>query len=353
MARRPTMSDIALSLGISKSAVSYALNDRPGVGPEVRDRVLAAAREMGWHASSSARALSNARAGVIGIVMVRPPELLAIEPYFTRLVAGIESVLIDADVSLLLRLTRADSAAELLVYERWWGEGRVDGVILLDERYQDPRIALVERLGLPAVLCGGPHSGSSVVSLWPDEVADAARIVGHLVAQGHRRIAHVSGPRNFMHERRRRRGVRTAASRAGLEKVLTIESDYTGAVASRCTREILAGPEPPTAIIYGSDVMATSSLAALTGMGVRVPDELSLISWDDSSLCTLVHPSLTALSKDVTAYGARAARTLLGLMAGQPARSQREPDYELTVRESSAWAPARPDPRLPGLVTVP
>ena len=99
-------------------------------------------------------------------------------------------------MSLLLRVVGDHPDEEIHVYERWWGERRIDGVILLDERYRDPRIKAVERIGLPAVLCGGPVKDVAMPCLWTDQVGDAAVAVQHLVDLGHRRIAHVSGPKD-------------------------------------------------------------------------------------------------------------------------------------------------------------
>jgi DNA-binding LacI/PurR family transcriptional regulator len=341
MPKRATIGDIARRVGVSKAAVSYALNGQPGVGAQTRARVLATAQEMGWYASSSARALSGAETGFIGLTLGRSPELLAIEPYFMRFLSGVESALAEQNVSLVFRVTGENPEAEIQTYRRWWGERRIDGVILLDERYRDIRIAALEQIGLPAVLCGGPRPGSTLPCLWTDQAADAAEVVNHLAALGHRRIAHVSGPRHFMHERQRRRAVRSAARLGGLGEVTTVEAEYTGPGAGEIARRLLGDAEPPTAIIYGSDVMATAGLGAALELGVRVPEQLSIVSWDDSQLTTLVHPPLTALSRDVPGYGALAARTLLDLLGGRHRGQIQQPVAKLVVRESTGPAPRR------------
>ena len=147
---RATMGDVARRLGISKAAVSYALNGQPGVSAVTRQRVLELAKELGWYPSSSARALSGAETGVIGLVLSRPSDLLTIETFFIHFLSGIEQVLTERGSSLLLRVIGEHPDAETKTYERWWGERRVDGVILVDERYHDVRLPAIERLGLPA-----------------------------------------------------------------------------------------------------------------------------------------------------------------------------------------------------------
>jgi DNA-binding LacI/PurR family transcriptional regulator len=315
-ALRVTTGDLARQLGISKAAVSYALNGQPGVSAPTRQRVLDLAQELGWYPSSSARALSGAETGVVGLVLSRPSDLLTIETFFTRFLSGVEQVLADRGSSLLLRVIGEHPDAETKTYERWWGERRVDGVILVDERFHDVRVPAVERLGLPAVLCGGPIKGSTLPCLWTDHAADASCVVEHLVGLGHRRIAHMSGPARFVHERARRRGVRRAGRVLGAT-VETLEAEYTGPQAAEMTGRLLDRPSPPTAIVYASDVMALAGLGVAAARGVRVPDQLSVVSWDDSYLTTLVHPAVTALRRDTPAYGALAASVLLDLVDGR------------------------------------
>ena len=339
-ARRVTIADIARDLGISKAAVSYALNGQPGVAADTRQRVLDRAAELGWHASSSARALSGAQTGVVGLALARPPDLLTIETFFMHFLAGVEKVLTEANMSLLLRVVGDHPDEEIHVYERWWGERRIDGVILMDERYRDPRIKAVEHIGLPAVLCGGPVKGVGMPCLWTDQVGDAAVAVQHLVDLGHRRIAHVSGPKDFVHERARRRGVRRAAAAQGVD-VVTVEASYTGPQAGQVTHHLLSASSPPTAVIYGSDVMALAGLAVAAECQVRVPRDLSVLSWDDSMLTTLVHPSVTALHRDTPAYGALAAGVLLDLTRGRNRGLVQVQPSSLQVRSSTGPA-ARP-----------
>jgi DNA-binding LacI/PurR family transcriptional regulator len=229
---------------------------------------------------------------------------------------------------------------EIRTYQRWWGERRIDGVILLDERFRDPRIATIEHMDLPAVLCGGPLRDWKMPSLWTDQAADAEIAVEHLHRLGHRRIAHISGPMAFVHERSRRRGVRRAAAHRDMD-VVTVEGTYTGPEAAELTATLLRGDPAvrPTAIVYGSDVMAASGLAAALELGVDVPGELSVLSWDDTQLVTLMRPSITSLHRDNMAYGALAADCLIDLVEGRNRGRIQLPASVLMTRESTAPAP--------------
>ena len=140
---------------MSKGAVSYALNGRPGVSSDTRDRILAIADELGWYPNRAARALSAARADACGLVLARPARTIAIEPFFMEFIAGVESELATRSIALTIQLVR-NVRDEIAVYQRWWGEHRVDGVLMVDLRVDDPRVEELVRLGLPAVVVGGP-----------------------------------------------------------------------------------------------------------------------------------------------------------------------------------------------------
>lgn len=154
---RPTIADIARRAGVSKVAVSYALNDRPGVSPTTRASIKAIAQEIGWRPNSAARALTHARADTVGLALSRPARMLGVEPFFMELISGIETELATRDCALLLQVV-TDPVQELEMYRRWWGEGRVDGVFLADVRSPDPRIEGVAELGMPAVVIGHPSA---------------------------------------------------------------------------------------------------------------------------------------------------------------------------------------------------
>jgi DNA-binding LacI/PurR family transcriptional regulator len=335
--KRPTIADIAAAAGVSKGAVSYALNGKPGVSERTRERIMEIAARMGWHPSSAARALSDGRSGAIGLVVDRPAWVLGIEPFFMQLISGVEAGLAATGTALLLQVTE-DANAEEAAYRRWWGERRVDGVLLVDLRDDDPRLALLAELGLPAVVVG--HADvPEAPSVWMDDGAAVREVLAYLAAMGHRRIARVAGPAHFVHTRERSEDFARSAQELGLSGVSCVHTDYSGEEGARATRRLLSGASRPTAVIYDNDVMAVAALSVTQEMGVSVPGELSLVAWDDSELCRLVHPSLTAVSRSVPEYGRRAAAALLALVGGEDVPdTQLEPPV-LVPRGSTAPAP--------------
>ncbi|MEV6952950.1 LacI family DNA-binding transcriptional regulator [Streptomyces sp. NPDC051183] len=337
MARRPTIKDIARRAGVSESAVSFALNDRPGVSQDTRARIRRVAEELGWQPNSAARALSGERSGAVGLVLARPAHTLGVESFFLQLVSGIQEVLAAERTALLFQVA-PDLDAECAVYRRWWAERRVDGVLVVDPRTDDPRPALLEQLGLPAVTVGQSDPPSALTSVWADDAGAMAQVLDHLYGLGHRRIAHVAGLPGLAHTARRIESLRTQAERRGLgpDRVRSVLTDYSDAEGAAATRRILAEPEPPTALVYDNDVMAVAGIAVAAELGIPVPGRLSIVAWDDSALCRVTHPRLTALVRDTAGFGRLAAEELLAALAGGPPRSRESERPRLEPRESTA-----------------
>lgn len=334
--KRPTIADIARRAGVSKGAVSYALNGQPGVSEATRQRILAIADEIGWNPNSAARALSGATANAVGLALRRPARILGIEPFYMELISGVQGELAARSYALTLQVV-ADQEAELRVYRRWWGEQRVDGVFVCDLQVADRRVPMLEELQLPAVVIGGPDGVGGLTSVWHDDAAALVETMKYLVALGHRRVARVAGLPDLLHTAIRTRAFAEICDDLGLDQAVTVSCDYTGEEGARATRRLLSAAERPSAIIYDNDVMAIAGLAVAQEMGLAVPQDLSLVAWDDSPLCQLVHPPLTALTRDIPTYGAHAARHLLAVIAGeQRATSFQDEAAHLVPRGSTA-----------------
>ncbi|MFJ9521715.1 LacI family DNA-binding transcriptional regulator [Kitasatospora sp. NPDC101801] len=333
---RPTIADIARQAGVSKGAVSFALNGRPGVSEETRRRILRIAEEMNWRPHSAARALGGAKAGAVGLVLARPARTIGVEPFFAQLLSGLQAGLSASSTALQLMVVE-DTAAEIEVYRRWSSEHRVDGFVVVDLQVRDPRVPVLEQLGVPALVLGGPGRHGTLPSVWADDREAMVSTVDYLAALGHRRIAHLAGLPAFQHTQRRIRALRDSAKRLGLTEALSVPTDFSDAEGAAATRALLTRSRRPTAIIYDSDVMAVAGLGVATEMGVAVPGELSIVSFDDSTLTRIVHPPLTALSRDTFALGEQVARTMLAAIADPGAvHDLKNPTPRLTVRESTA-----------------
>jgi DNA-binding LacI/PurR family transcriptional regulator len=337
--KRPTIAEIATRAGVSIGAVSYALNGRPGVSEKTRRHILAIADEIGWRPSVAARSLSGSRAHSVGLIIARPADTLGAEPFFMRFIAGLEGALSRERIGLFLQIVD-DHAAAIDAIRLGWAERRVDGIILTDLWTSDDRIPVVEQLGIPTVIVGHPQAGSALPAVWTDDAEAVTVAVDYLVALGHRRLARVAGLAALEHTQRRIAAFRAAAAAHGLDDVEVVETDYTWEAGVRATRTLLSRRVRPTAILYDNDVMAAAALNVAQEMSVAVPGELSIVAGDDSQLCILVRPALTALARDIQAYGAHAATVMMDLIGGRSPSSQPDKPTELVVRASTGRAPA-------------
>jgi len=338
------MADIAARAGVTKAAVSFALNGQPGVSAATRERILAIAQEVGFQPNSAARALTAGRVGAFGLIIDRPARLLSIEPFFMQLLSGIQADLTEHHVTLAFSMAE-DTEDEIALYEQWWAQRHVDGVFVVDLQRDDRRIPVLERLRMPAVVIGPPGGSGTLPAVWQDVRSVVEVVVGHLAGLGHQRIARVGGLTRYSHTTLRAAAFAEVAALAGLE-ALQVEADYTAEHGAEATRDLLADARPPTAILYDNDVMAMAGLSTAQRLGARVPGDLSIVSWDDSALCELTHPAITAVGRDIVGIGAVAARMLREMVDGQQPQHAKEPAEGLRARGSTGPVAARPaDPR--------
>jgi DNA-binding LacI/PurR family transcriptional regulator len=333
---RPTINDVATAAGVSKGAVSFALNDRPGISPETRRRILAVAEELGWTPSPRARALSTSRALAVGLVLARPPEILRADAFFPAFISGLEAVLSEHGHALLLQVAEHE---DLAAYRRLADEGRVDGVLVTDLRVDDPRPALLDELGLPAVVVG-PALGNEYDAhhnvLGPDDAPGIAAVVEHLVELGHRDIGHVAGPQAMVHGVSRRDAWAAALREAGLPEGVWVEADFSAGGGAMAMHQLLDLATPPTAVVFANDLMAMAGMSVAAARGVDVPGRLSVTGYDDIEISAHLQPALTTVATDVVEWGRAAATRLLDLIDGRTPAPVVLPPARLVVRGSTA-----------------
>jgi DNA-binding LacI/PurR family transcriptional regulator len=334
---RVTIKEIARRCGVSQGAVSYALNNQPGVSAATRARVLKVAAELEWVPNRAARQLSAARSETFGLVLARSAQTLIEEPYFMGFVGGVQSVLSDKSYALALQVV-ADLDEEQATYRKWAAERRVDGVIVVDLRVDDPRIPLLRKLGLPAVLVGDPALADGMPCIWTDGTAAMNAALDHVASLGHRSAARVAGPPEYGDVWIRDRAFDVAVRRLDLEGQVR-HTDFSAVEGAAATRELLTVGPRPTAIIYDNDLMAVAGLAVVQGLGLRTPGDVTLVAWDDSTLCRITHPALTAMSHNIVGYGAEVTHRLLDLLSGARPQAHLYSTPLLIIRDSSGPPP--------------
>ncbi|RAX23032.1 MULTISPECIES: LacI family DNA-binding transcriptional regulator [unclassified Actinomyces] len=335
----PTISDLARALNLSISSVSYALNGHKGVSEATRRRVIEYATRVGYRANSSARALSRARTGSIGIVVRDDYAVIGTEPYYLRFLAGIAAALEGTEVELIVKLTESGLDDALAIYRRWAAERRVDGIILIDENIDDPRAGLAQSLGLPAVLHGTtPPTHPELPGILTDDAFDSATIVEHLALRGARRILHAAGPMRHRHEVRRCEAVAAECAAHGLSYD-SICGSYELSHGERAADLVAArSTERPDAIVAANDLIAVAACRRLVQHDIRVPEDCLVVAWDNSVLCEITEPPISALDRHPERCGTKAAQMLLELLrnAEAPVRIEIADPSALVVRRSSA-----------------
>jgi DNA-binding LacI/PurR family transcriptional regulator len=335
---RPTIADVARRAGVSRAAVSFAINGRPGVADQTRARILRAAEELGWRPSGSARALTHAQSGAIGLVLVRQPDRLEFDDFFVRFLAGVERALMARDYGLLLQVVSADG---LDAYRRLVASGRVDGMLLTDVLLEDPRFELLADGALPTAVAGRPVGDCPFPAVETRHAEGMAKLVEHLVALGHRSVAFIGGDSNYEYVATRRRVWVNTLREAGLDPGLSASVVPEDTAAQAATARLLQAGARPTAIVYTSDMLALAGAGVARKFGFDVPGDVSIAGFDDSPVAALSSPPLTTVRVDYAGFGQAAAAVLLAEIEGAP-RPPFEPAVpEVIVRGSTGPPPHR------------
>lgn len=337
--RRTTITDVARLAGVSTGSVSYTMNGRPGVSEQTRERIWQAARELGWEPSSHARALLHKRVFAVGLV-VTAPHLLEANDSFSPFLSGLERVLSAHDYALLLQVVEPGQA-EVRAYRRMTQQHQVDGVVLYDPRRDDPRPQVVASARVPAVAVGSLSSGQLPFPAVDTEHANGIRLaVEHLVGLRHRTIGFIGGPAELEWVVARKRAWHDSGSAAGLDTTLCEHAPVSSAGGAEATTRMVAARQRPTAIVYACDLMALAGLGALQRLGFSVPDDISLVGFDDVPLAQHTNPPLTSVQVDHERLGSHAAQILLAGIDGQPPPRLAPIPVHLLLRKSTG-APGR------------
>lgn len=332
-----SIKDIARVADVSHSTVSRALSDSPLVSAETKSRIQDLAREMSYSPDAQARSLVVGRTQTIGVVVTTVSD-----PFIAEMVQAIESTARDREYSVILASFNSESVREIATVERLQSK-RVDGVIVTSSRvgalYQDH----LERLHVPVVLINSRSTerGAYTYSVGVDNHHGGCLATGHLIQQGHRRIAYVGGPPRHSDDEERLAGYHQALREAGIASDPALVIPGTGRVGGgeRALSALMALDQPPTAAFCYNDMTAVGLLYAAWARGLAVPRELAVVGFDDIPLASFVQPPLTTIAQPIAMMGGRAVEMVLALMAnGSPASkdvSNVVAQGQLVIRESS------------------
>ena len=336
-----TIKDVAAIAGVSFTTVSHVLNDTRPVSADARRRVLEAVDQIGYLPSAVARSLRKSETKIVGVLVPNVQN-----PFFAELVCGVEECCRLAGFSVFLCNSDNDPKRQQQ-YMRTLLEKRVDGLLLSSAGDDDALARIFEKMaGVPSVTVDRLVAGARADRVSVNNQLGAQMAVEHLLGLGHRRIACISGPAEFAVARERIAGWRQALRAAGLtpDESLVLESDFSSPCGYAAARGLLlsqAGSATPvTGIFASNDMMAVGVLRAAAELGLKVPQQLSVVGFDDIELSRYVFPALTTVGCPIRQLGAEAGRVLIARIENPNAALK---DVLLTprlvARESSAAPP--------------
>ncbi|MBI5666543.1 MAG: LacI family DNA-binding transcriptional regulator [Chloroflexi bacterium] len=305
---------IASDLNISSASVSRALNDRPGVGKELRERILQRARELNYTPSVTARGLATSQTFTLGFFVRQKPNLSTkTDPFYGEILHGVEQVSAQSDYHVAIG-TLTDSILSTPQDFRFVRERRVDGMILAGPDIPNDFIIAMRQTGMPIVLVDNKLDHARIDSVNTDDEQGGYLAARHLIEAGHRRIGIISGPQDWYSNARRVRGYRRALAEAGVP-VCIVHAGRTTIDSGESAYHRLIEQQPDlTAVCAVNDSMAIGAIRAAQAQGRVVPDDLSVVGFDDIDWAALNNPPLTTISVPKRQVGQEAVRRLLSLL---------------------------------------
>lgn len=326
------MDDVAAVAGVSRGTVSRVLNGGHNVSTAAEAAVQKAIRQTGYVLNQHARSLVTQRSESVAFILSEPQERLFEDPNFSILLRGCTQALAAHDITLVLVM--AGTQDERKRVGRFVTAGHVDGALLVSTHSGNPLIDELRARGVPVVACGKPLGHERDLAYVAADDRDGARqMVQYLRSLGRRRIATITGPLDTPGGVERLAGYHEILG-DDADPRLVATGDYTQASGDAAMGKLLAQAPDLDAVFVGSDLMATGALAALRRAGRRVPEDVAVGGFDDSSVASTAQPPLTTIRHPLTRISSEMVRLLLELMAGQPPAAVLLPT-QLVVRESA------------------
>lgn len=342
MPRMTTIRDVAQRAGVSVATVSRVMNGSAHVSPALRERVWEAIQALNYSPSALARGLNTRISSTIGVCV---PSITK-HPFWAQVVSGVEDECLRSGYNLFLCHTESDPQRER-DYIELLRTRRADGIVLGPSADSAAHLETFLSPDWPLVLVDRKFRDLDVPAILVDNYCASLEAVEYLVRLGHRRIGIIAGSPAHTVAQDRIRGYRDALTRNGIpvdERLIRMRS-YEDEHAYAATRDLLSLPDPPTAIFSCSGRLARGILHTLREEGVRIPEEMSFLTFDDYDWMTLVSPPLTAIAQPAVEMGRQAMRTLLRLIRGEACSEEREVILKTTFMERASCAPpgsARP-----------
>ncbi len=333
--KRPTSADVARLAGVSRTTVSFVLNDHPAaqISAATRARVLAAAEALGYAPNASARTLAVGASLVLGLVLRQRPEQVAVDALLPETLRGLTDAAREGGYRVMVEpLPPGDHSYTTLLRAH-----QVDGLVVSGPRADDRALVELQEDGFPLVLQGS-LPGVAIPSVDVDNVSGAQRAVEHLIAVGHRRIACITNaPLAYTAAAERLAGYRAALEAAGIpyDEQLVTHADFDAASGHAAMGRLLRRGAAFSAVFAASDVVALGVIGAARAHRVRVPEQLAIVGFDDIPLAAHFDPPLTTVHLPAYELGSSVGRALIDRIAGRPVPPRSVLETQLVVRGSA------------------
>jgi LacI family transcriptional regulator len=336
------MKDIAKAAGVSRTAVSFVLNNIPdsNIPEATRNRILQVAHELDYTPNRQALNLASGKTMMIALIVRQTSLQMAIDPFLPEFVHGVTQVIEAADYHLLIHAAEP-SAKDKTTYGQLVRTHKVDGLLISSPMAQDSEVRLLHEEGTPIVV-HGDSDFSHIPSVDVDNRQGAYNAVCHLLDLGHHRIGYISNaPFSYTSARDRLLGYRQALDDAGIpyDDSLIYEGNFTETSSYLPMQSLLDLPEPPTAVFIGSDLVALGAIDAILNWGLRIPDDISVIGFDDIMFAKYVRPPLSTVHIPAYELGRSAGEMILAIIRGEsPTKLRVLLPTELVLRSSTTAA---------------
>jgi DNA-binding LacI/PurR family transcriptional regulator len=334
-----TIRDVAKYAGVSIKTVSNVINKRPYITPHTQQKVVDAIAALHYRPNRSAQALRNRRNQTLAAII---PDIN--NPFFTAVIRGIEDYAVDQGYMLLLCDTE-DNVKREARYVEVLGAGSVAGVVMCtaDERVLNQQIDALKRANMSVVAIDRATEDITVDTILVDNMEGSYTGMAHLIEKGHRRIGIIAGPDYYAPGRERLSGCLKALADAGIpvDDSLIQRTDFKMGSALEATRQLLSLPEPPTALFISNGPSASGTLEVVRERGLRIPDDLALIVFDDPDWCRFVETPLTVIAQPGYKMGRCAAEMLLNRLAQPDAPLQNVRMQTTFIHRRSCCRPSR------------
>jgi DNA-binding LacI/PurR family transcriptional regulator len=333
-----TIKDVSKLANVAPSTVSRVIANSPRISESTKNRVREAMKQLGYHPNLNARSLANKSSQAIGVIIPRSADKAFQNPFFPEVVRGISKIAHEKEFALYI----STGSTEEELYEdvlRMVNGRRVDGIILLYSRVNDKITAFLQQQKFPFVIIGKPASdGNSITHVDNDNIKAAEDVTNLLLQLGHERIAFVGGNEDLVVTEDRLSGYKLALNKEGLQfgDEYIIHEEFLLEGGQEAITKLMSLPAPPTALVAADDLMAFGMLKTLGEMGISVPEDISIVSFNNIMLTEVSRPTISTVDINIYQLGFQAAKCLLEKIenADEPAKRIIVP-YKVITRDSS------------------